>query len=371
MSHILYRPTNLAAVSDGRIIRKMDRLLSQASPRCTKVDLWTNSSETMLSLMTLLASADVDSLESLSLSCTAFVENDTSCTILYSAPPTPFDGRLSFLKELSLFGVTFDWAKIDRLPSITHLALRSITRSGSPTSAQFIAICSSAPRLESIMLKDVGCDTFPGTDGVTELAAVTRLEVSFGAGPYAETTRLYNLLRCIRLPSLISLKASFFSQPSVHAFAGSDFFAAAREISFAGSCLFQFAERPPSGYSTCLGELFFGVVSFDSNLIGFGPAVSCAGPFDVRMDNGLPLLESVIYESESPVTEFTVERYHLVDFKFVEANFSYPSKLAKESREGKVWEGVAGGSNPGAGSTAMSGHGQSLDVTNGIQISAD
>ncbi|KAJ7754611.1 hypothetical protein B0H16DRAFT_1459078 [Mycena metata] len=44
----------------------------------------------------------------------------------------------------------------------------------------------------------------------------------------------------------------------------------------------------------------------------------------------------------------------------------------RESSEGKIWEGVAGGSNLGPGSTAMgSGRGRSLNVTNGIQISAD
>ncbi|KAJ7733478.1 hypothetical protein B0H16DRAFT_1468069 [Mycena metata] len=334
-THIQCCPPALAPERVDQLLRNV-RALQEAAPRCLAFDLWTNSPDTVASVMQLLVSASAASLEHLSLTCTAFAVPGSPSSIIYSAPACVFGGRLPFLKELNLFGVPLDWSNVASLPNLTRLSMRSIPPSGSPTFDQFAALVAFAPRLQSLVLEAVGCDAPPDAGSVTELASVTELEFSFGMGPYVESSRLYNLLGSLRLPNLRVLFASFVSQPSIHAFANSSLFARASNISFAGSvCCDGWLEALLSNLQSvrrldlrCAAARFIPAISSPIRT-STGLVLPCpnlttlivrGGQWDVlrrfvkvRKEGGLPL-EGIVYESAELSTESTIDRYHLADF---------------------------------------------------------
>ncbi|KAJ7720714.1 hypothetical protein B0H16DRAFT_1792575 [Mycena metata] len=341
ITNVVYRSPRIAPAYEAQVLRTL-HVLRSASMRCRALDVCTCKLETMLLVLQSIASEDARSLEYLSLACTGFASSDVLSSVLLSTPPVIFSGQLPLLKKLTLVGVALDWSKIITLPNLTHLSLRSIPPSGSPTFDQFAAFATSAPKLEILSLDGVGCDPANGPESTIELGSVIALEISFSAGPYTESSRLYNLIRRLRFPGLHSLSVAFFSQPSVHAFASSPLFTQAFDVTFLGNaCCDGWMENVLSrlrntrhldirgAAATFLSALTYPVRT-PLGLALPGPALTkltvrgerwdvIRRLIQVRKDRGLGL-HTIVYESVEPITESTIERFHLADFKYIRSN---------------------------------------------------
>ncbi|KAJ7642485.1 hypothetical protein DFH06DRAFT_1334352 [Mycena polygramma] len=352
ISHVEFHDTS-AAPSRVANFRTCLELLKPASQRWAALHLRANWSPTFSELMLVLGSASAESLQYLTLSCSAFVAEGTIDAI-HTTPLSIFGANFPSLKRLDVSGVPLRWSDPHRFDQLTHLSLRNLPVIACPTLEQYAALFMAAPRLETLILKGVGCETVPDTHRPLPLTSVVHLEIIFGVGPYTESSRFYNLLKAFSFPRLASLSVAFLTVPSVHAFVELPMFARCGSVRIVGRI--------------CCGEWLVhlylnmpNVVNLDVRGAASGFLAALSGPLptttifpcsrlrslvvssnqwkhlrrivEARIKAGCPL-EFIGYESQYREDEDSVDRNNLDDYLVVKAKVKrihwIPAQPSKE-----------------------------------------
>ncbi|KAJ7099202.1 hypothetical protein C8R44DRAFT_888662 [Mycena epipterygia] len=206
--------------------------LVPTSSRWNVLELWSNWPSFLNTWMTAVRSANAESLEFLTIYSTASVRT-AATDPFFASPPSVFGGCLPALRRLRLFGVALRWQDKFLFTSLTHLSIVCIPSVAWPTYTQYVALFAAPPRLDSLVLKGVGCSSFPSNLlAPVALSSITQLEISFLAST-PETGDLVRLLAAFAFPNLEYMSAGFHT-PAIHAFADSTVLACCQSVRLSG-----------------------------------------------------------------------------------------------------------------------------------------
>ncbi|KAJ7709300.1 hypothetical protein B0H16DRAFT_1481020 [Mycena metata] len=219
--------------------RRVDRLryllsrLLFGSHRWVTVKLDTNWLPTARLMMQMLEDAALGRLESLSVSCTAFLAPGV-LPVGQVYPAVTFAGDYPRLRKLRIIGFPFTLVSNPSFDRLSHLSVRCIPPTAWPSYVQFVALLAGLPLLQTLALKGVGCDPLPPGLVPAVVGTVTHLEVEFGVGPHADARGLANLLRGLEFPKLTALSLGFHALPSAHGFADSPILSRCGKVKLCG-----------------------------------------------------------------------------------------------------------------------------------------
>ncbi|KAJ7156826.1 hypothetical protein C8R43DRAFT_949093 [Mycena crocata] len=186
-------------------------LLLPSISRWDALKISSNDSRTVDALTNLFLHVSPHRITFLSLVCCA--PGTSRLATLYQSGPLLFSGQLQRMRRLDLYAVALPWVLLPPMPALEMLSLRALSRAAWPTFTQYAALLSTAPHLEHVALKSVGCAYGVPPSAVLHLPQVLRLDITFQAGEGGDNTSLFSLLEIFVLPNLQSVDV-FFMHPA-------------------------------------------------------------------------------------------------------------------------------------------------------------